>query len=87
MGRLFSKILPLGRRASFDDLGRVVMRATKYYGLHMFLSAFRSFLHCFQAYLSTFRGFVAGMLDEAKKRKVHTRRKLLMLQMLIAADT
>ena len=37
---------------------RGVMRATKYYDLHMFLYAFRSFLHCFQAYseyISRFR--------------------------------
>ena len=27
-----------------------VMRATKYYNLHMFFSPFRSFHHCFQVY-------------------------------------
>ena len=35
---------------------------------------------------STFRGFVAVMLSEAKKQKVHTR-ELLLLQMLVAVDT
>ena len=37
--------------------------------------------------LGTFRGFVAGMLGEAKNRKVHTRNELLLLQILAAADT
>ena len=37
--------------------------------------------------LSTFLGFVACMLGEAKKRKVHTKSKLLLLQMLAVVDT
>ena len=37
--------------------------------------------------LSTFHGFVASMLSEAKNRKVHIRNELLMLQMLVVADT
>ena len=34
--------------------------------------------------LSTLCGFVACMLGEAKKRKVHTRSELFLLQMLAA---
>ena len=37
--------------------------------------------------LSTFLGFVACMLGEAKKRKVHIKSELLLLQMLVAVDT
>ena len=45
-------------------------RALKYYDLHMFLYAFRSFPYCFKKILSTFCGFVTSMLSGAKKRKV-----------------
>ena len=37
--------------------------------------------------LSTFRDFVASMLGEAKKRKVHTRIELLLFQMFAGANT
>ena len=36
--------------------------------------------------LSPFRGFVASMLSEAKKKKVYIRSELLLLQMLSAAN-
>ena len=51
----------------------MVMRASKYYNLHMFLSPFRSFLIVSKFILCTFRGFVAGVLGEAKKRKISKR--------------